>query len=145
MNTQMLALQRTTASTWGATMPKARQIYQAVVRSAMSYGAAVWHQPTGNASKPKGLAAKLQKQQNQGLRTVLGAFKATPIRQLETESYVPPLDLWLNGRIARFQARMEHSGIAQKVRDACSTIWARILRRTNRWSQASAQPATTPG
>jgi hypothetical protein len=46
---------------------------------------------------------------------VLGAFKATPIRQLETESYVSPLDLWLNGRIARFQARMEHSGIVQKV------------------------------
>src|SRR5579862_5630441 len=123
MNTRMLALQRTTASTWGATMPKARHIYQAVIRSALSYGATLWHQPTGNASKkPKGLTAKLQKQQNQGLRTVLGAFKATPIRQLETESYVPPLDLWLNGRIARFQARMEQSGIAQKVRDACSTI-----------------------
>jgi hypothetical protein len=38
---------------------------------------------------------------------------------------------------------MEHSGIAQKVRDACSNIQARILRRTNRRSQASAQPATT--
>jgi hypothetical protein len=101
------------------------------------------HQPTSN--KPKGLAAKLQKQQNQGLRTVLGAFKATPIRQLETESYVPPLDLWLNGRIARFQAKMEHSGIAQKVRDACRTIRARILRRTNRRRQANAQPADTPG
>jgi hypothetical protein len=101
------------------------------------------HQPTSN--KPKGLAAKLQKQQNQGLRTVLGAFKATPIRQLETESYVPPLDLWLNGRIARFQAKMEHSGIVQKVRDACSTIRARILCRTNRRRQANAQPADTPG
>ena len=146
MNTRMLALQRTTASTWGATMPKARHIYQAVIRSALSYGATLWHQPTGNASKkPKGLTAKLQKQQNQGLRTVLGAFKATPIRQLETESYVPPLDLWLNGRITRFQARMEQSGIAQKVRDACSTIRARILRRTNRQSQAGALPATTPG
>ena len=83
-------------------MPKARHIYQAVVRPALSYGAAVWHRHIGNASKPKGIAAKLQKQQNQGLRTVLGAFKATPIRQLETESYVPPLDLWLNGRVARF-------------------------------------------
>jgi hypothetical protein len=43
MDTQMLALQRTTASTWGATMPEARQIYQAVVRAAMSYGALVWY------------------------------------------------------------------------------------------------------
>jgi hypothetical protein len=145
MKTQMLALQRTTASTWGATMPKARLIYQAVVCSALLYRAALWHRHTGKANKPKGIAAKLQKQQNQGLQTVLGAFKATPIRQLETESYVPPLDLWLNRRIARFQARMEHSGIAQKIRDACSTIRTRILSRTNRRRQASAQPATTPG
>ena len=126
-------------------MPKARHIYQAIVHLALSYRVALWHQPIGNTSKPKGLAAKLQKQQNQGLRTVLGAFKATPIRQLETESYVPPLDLWLNGRIARFQARMEHSGIAQKVRDAYSTIQARILYYINCQSQASIQLATTLG
>jgi len=143
----MLALQRTTASTWGATMPKARQIYQAVVRSAMSYGAAVWHKPQSNASKPKGLAAKLQNQQNQGLRTVLGAFKATPTRQLHTESYVPPVDLWLNGRVARFQARMEHSGIAQKIRNVCSSIRTRILNlmRRQRRRTASYPQANTPG
>ena len=41
--TQMLALQRTTASTWGATMLKARQVYQAVVRLAMVYRALAWH------------------------------------------------------------------------------------------------------
>ena len=102
MDTQMLALQRVTASTWGATMPKARQVYQAVVRSALSYRAAIWHQPS--IDKPKGLAARLQKQQNHGLRIVLGAYKATPTRMLETELYVPPLDLWLNRQVARFQA-----------------------------------------
>jgi hypothetical protein len=80
-------------------LPQARQVYQVVVRSALLYRAAIWHQPT-NTSKPKGLAAKLTKLQNQGLHIVLGAFKATPIRQLEIESYVPPLDLWLNERIA---------------------------------------------
>jgi hypothetical protein len=83
-------------------MPKARLIYQAVVCSALSYSAALWHRHTGKANKPKGIAAKLQKQQNHRLQTVLGAFKATPIRQLETESYIPPLDLYLNRCIARF-------------------------------------------
>ena len=111
-------------------MPKARLVYQAIVCSAMSYRAAVWHQPQSNASKPKGLAAKLQNLQNQGLRTVLGAFKATPIRQLHTESYMPPVDLWLNGCIARFQAQIEYSGIAQKIRDACNSIRTRILSCT---------------
>ena len=103
----------------------------------------MWHQPA--TSKAKGVTAKLQKHQNQGLRTVLGAFKATPIRQLETEAYVPPLDLWLNGRTARFQARIERSGLAQSIRNACSAIRARILRRTNRQRRASAEPAPTPG
>src|SRR5271170_3090373 len=131
METQMYALSRTTASTWGATMEKARHIYLAVVRPALSYGAALWHSPRNKARS--GLAGKLAKHQNQGLRQVLGAFKATPIQQLETEAYVPPLDLWLNGRIARFQARMEHSGIVQKVRNGCKAIRDRILRRTTRW------------
>ncbi len=63
---------------------------------------------------------------------MLGAYKATPIRMLETESYVPPLDLWLNGQVARFQAWLERLGIAQKIREACSTIRTRILCCTNR-------------
>jgi len=45
-------------------MPKARIIYQAVVRLALSYEAALWHKHTGNASKPKGITVKLQMQQN---------------------------------------------------------------------------------
>jgi hypothetical protein len=72
---------------------------------------------------------------------VLGAFKATPIRQLETEAYVPPLGLWLNGRIARFQARLEQTGIARQVKDAYTAI--RIQLRTRRQRQRRrAIPAT---
>ena len=41
MKTQMFALSRTTASTWGATMEKAQHIYLAVIRPAISYGAAL--------------------------------------------------------------------------------------------------------
>jgi len=140
MNTQMLALQRTTASTWGATMPKARQIYQAIVRPSLAHGAAIWHQPT-RTNKPRGLAAKLQRYQNQGLRVVLGAFKATPIRQLETEAYVPPLDLWLNGRVARYQARIARSGIAKLIDEACTAIRIRIRQRATRRRRRSALPA----
>jgi len=96
----MYALGRTPASTWGATVETARHVYLAVVRPALLYRAALWHNPKQKALS--GLARKLAKYQNQGLRQVLGAFKATPTRQLETEAYVLPLDLWLNGRIARF-------------------------------------------
>jgi hypothetical protein len=123
-------------------MPKARQIYQAIVRPSLAYGAALWHQPT-NTNKPKGLAAKLQKHQNQGLRVVLGAFKATPTRQLETEAYVPPLDLWLNGRVARYQARIVRSGIAQLIDEACTAIRIQIRQQALPRRRHGVPPAET--
>ena len=141
METQMYALSRTTTSTWGATLEKARHVYLAVVRPALSYGAALWHSPKGKASS--GLAGKLAKYQNQGLRQVLGAFKATPIRQLETEAYIPPLDLWLNGRLARFQARLERTGIARQIKDACAAIRTQLRTRRQRQRAVPATPAAT--
>jgi hypothetical protein len=69
-------------------MEKAQQVYLAVIRLAISYRAALWHHPR---KRQKGPATKLQKHQNSGLQQVLDAFKAAPIRQLETEVYVPLL------------------------------------------------------
>jgi hypothetical protein len=120
MTTQMHVLSGIAASTWGAAMEKAQQIYLAVACPAIPHGATLWHRP--GEKRQKAPAAKLQKHQNSGLRQVLGAFKATPIRQLETEAYVPPLDLCWDGRIARFQARLEQTGLARRVRDACTAI-----------------------
>jgi hypothetical protein len=82
-----------------------------MVRPAISYGAAVWH--SSNRTFPKGPAAKLAKHQNSGLRQVIGAFKATPIRQLESVAYAPPLGLRLNRRIVRFQARLKRTDMAR--------------------------------
>ena len=42
METQILGLTRVATSTWGATLNKARQVYSAVVRSAMVYGSNIW-------------------------------------------------------------------------------------------------------
>ena len=116
----MLALQYTTASTWGATIPRARQVYQAVICLALLYRASIWYQ--SSADKPKGPAARLQKQQNQRLYTVLSTYRTIPAHILETKIYILPLDLWLNGQVARFQARLEQLGIAQEIRNVCRTI-----------------------
>jgi hypothetical protein len=126
MGPQLQALLRTTASTWGATLAKARQIYAAVIRSSIAYAAPVWHRPPKRATKACGPALKLRTYQNQSLRIVTGAYKATPIRQLETEVFIPPLDLWLNGRLALLQARLERTSMAQLIRNACETIKTRI-------------------
>ena len=49
--TQIGALVRTTASTWGASFLRARQVYTAIVRPALAYGAAIWHNPSKEPNK----------------------------------------------------------------------------------------------
>ena len=48
MTTQMYALSRTTASTWGSNLRTARQTYLAIIRPALAYGSVIWHTPSIN-------------------------------------------------------------------------------------------------
>ena len=64
-------------------------------------------------------AGKLEKVQNKCLRTVTGAYKATPIAVLEMETYTPPLDLYLNARLAKFCRQHKESGMKELVIKAC--------------------------
>ena len=103
------------------------------MRPALTYGAAIWHTPTKSQSNTgQGVAAKLGKIQNKCLRTVTGAYKATPTRTLEVEAYVPPMDLFLDSRIAAFQARLAGSKVEQFIDNTCRQIQARIRNRRGR-------------
>ena len=85
----MHALTRLAASTWGVDLVQAREVYVKVIRAAMAYGTGVTHNP----HNPK-VAEALKVAQNTALRRVLGAYKATPVRNLELETFCPPLDLY---------------------------------------------------
>ena len=132
MARQTLGLQRTTASTWGATFSHSRQIYNAVVRSALSFGAPSWHTASENPAKTKGIVRLLEKHQNACLRTVAGAYKATPIEALETETFTPPLPIYLNRKVAAYHLRQENSPVRQATRQACNRIRTRVLRCRHR-------------
>ncbi|EAQ82861.1 hypothetical protein CHGG_11113 [Chaetomium globosum CBS 148.51] len=95
LRTQSYALSRIVAKTWGMGLAKAREVYTKCIRSALAYGASSFHIPTDVGGEPakKGITKALGKAQNKSLRIVAGAFKSTPIRNLETETWVPPLDL----------------------------------------------------
>ncbi len=127
---QIGALTRITASTWGASFSRARQVYSSVVRPALAYGAGVWHTPGTNTAR--GLAAKLQPIQNKCLRVVTGAYKATPVRALETETYTPPIDLYLDGRLAAFRDRLANSPVSQSIQQACKAIQRRLRNKRGR-------------
>jgi len=60
-----------------------------------------------------------------------GAYKAIPIRHLEVETWVPPLDLYLNKRPADFESRLrEPVSVAggplrppgSVIREACNRL-----------------------
>jgi hypothetical protein len=131
LETQRHALTRLAASTWGFSLIKAREVYTKVIRSAMAYGATAFHKTTEPGGKPQGTAKALLTEQTRCLRRVAGAYKATATRNIETEVHVPPLDLYLNGRVAHFEKRLEESGMGQLIRDSCSSV-ARLLRGRRR-------------
>ncbi len=146
MERQKYALTKLAASAWGVSLVRARELYTKVVRSAIAYGASAWHTPSTN-NEPKGLAKSLLTTQSQCLRTVAGAYRATPIHCLETEIAVPPLDLYLNKRLVDFEQRLEATGKGELIRGACAAIAnhlrnARPRKRRTRAALATIESGT---
>ena len=106
LKTQDFALARLAGKTWGPGLARCREVYTKCIRSAVAYGASSFHTPTPPAGKPTGLAKHLAKAQNRSLRIVAGAYKATPLRYLKAEIWVPLLDLYFNKRLADFEDRI---------------------------------------
>jgi len=98
---------------WGPSLARAREVYTKCIRNAIAYRASSFHQPTAprGTSKLRGLAKALSKAQNRSLRIVVGAYQTAPVRCLETEAWVPPLDLYLNKRLADFKDRLQEKAL----------------------------------
>lgn len=60
----------------------------------MTYGSSVWHTPKD--VKKSSSTDKLAVLQNKCLRTIAGAFKATPISVLEAETFIAPIGIHLD-------------------------------------------------
>ena len=93
----------------------------------MAYGVSAAHNP----SRPR-FAKALATRQAQALRTVPGAYKATPTRSLELDAYCPPLDIYFNKRLADFEGRMQLGGLNQKLQQATAYMAARLRTRRQR-------------
>lgn len=133
METQTFALTRLATSAWGCRLARAREIYTKVIRSAIAYGAPAYHTPgTDGPGTTAGIAAQLLTTQSRCLRVVSGGYRRTPVRNLETETFTPPLDLYLTKRLADFETRLEATGKAQLLRNVCAGIAARLRTRRNR-------------
>ena len=63
---------------------------------------------------------------------MLGAYKATLIRYLEVEACCPPLDLYMNKRLAEFERRMRDTGMGAKLKTAMAKVVARFRGKWGR-------------
>lgn len=122
---QMSAVTRLTQSRWGASFVRARQIYAAVVRPAMSYGAEVWYDPDDARVGRNKQIYPLQVIQNKCLRTVTGPYRTTNVQMLEHEAGIAPLDLHLERLSVTHAARSKDTAAERVVANACEDVKSR--------------------
>jgi hypothetical protein len=140
-NRQANAITRIATSTWGATFQKARLVYTAVVRPTLTYGAPIWFSPEGKDKTKLSLLRPLEVVQNCCLQMVSGAYRATPIQLLESETGILTLRDYLAMFQAQYQLQKTDTPVAELISSACEQIRNQLRGRRGRRRQ---QP-TTPG
>ncbi len=126
----LAAFRKIVASTWGASFSRSRLLYNSTIRPTITYGLAAWHEPT--QSKQSKVIQTAAKYQSASLRAVAGAFKATPLRELETETYTPPLDIYCNEMYARHIQCTYSSKAGKFIQEQCRVIFGKLQRRKRR-------------
>ena len=93
---QKRALACISASTWGVTLQKAREVYRAVVTPMLTFAALIWYTPKNLKGASEKHVDKLAVIQNNCLRIVLGAYRVTPVQVLEAEADVSSIRIQLD-------------------------------------------------
>jgi len=118
----MQSLQRLCKSTWGATFQRARHLYTAVVRPAITYGCPVWTQ----TEKEKGLTTKqtkaLERIQNQALRHITGAYKSVSEQVLQNEADIPPLELYAQDLARQHAQKTQDLPVSRYIQEKCKQV-----------------------
>ena len=83
---RLVIMRKLSGTTWGANSKILKTVYTGSVRPVLEYASTSWY----TAAKTN--KAKLDKIQNAGLRTILGAIKTTPIPEMEKTANVQPLE-----------------------------------------------------
>lgn len=142
MITQTLALSRLTTSTWGVCFAKARHVYNAVIRPAITFGSSIWHSPCGAPDSIKKTDKLLNDIQRECLRVVSGGFRATPQPIIEVETHMMPINLHLAHLQARTRKRLAEHGHNDRIETYCERIKRKLIpTKGRRRRQITATPA----
>jgi hypothetical protein len=120
---------RIVRSTWGASFCQARLLYNSTVRPALAFGASVWSSSGGGPSLVEKQGSLVQ---NRCLRGITGGYKATPIRELETEAAIAPFDVYTREACAGAVRRTFDSPTGRFIRNQCRGVAIKLWRRNKR-------------
>ena len=76
---------------------------------------------------------------------ILGAYRDTPVRSLETSAQIPPLDLYLTAQKAAFEKRLKDLGIAAYIRQAATSVKTSLLQRRRLRAPSASGASGAPG
>ena len=83
---RLAIMKKLSGTHWGANSQILKTVYTGAVRPVLEYGASAW------STTAKTHANKLDRVQNLGLRTILGAMKSTPVAAMEQTAGIEPLE-----------------------------------------------------
>ena len=99
------ALSRLSTTEKGLTVQAIRQLYLSCVVPISDFGSEVWWKGQHRRGQQK-FIENLQKLQNKASRTILGAFRTTPIDTMNAEAALLPPDLRLDAAQRRYALRI---------------------------------------
>ena len=112
-------LKKLSGTHWGADSKILKTVYMGAVRPSLEYGARAF------TTAAKMHTNKLDKVQNIGLRTILGAMKTTPIAETEKTGGVEPLEGRRQAKLfihAEKMKKMPDHLLHQKLKDPTKKI-----------------------
>ena len=125
------ALRSITSSTQGTPLLAARTLYRGAIRPVLAYGALFWCPE--DLEKAKGLAKTLQSIQKRFLRAITGAYKATSGGALEIETFIEPLDLYIEKTSTKTASKQVLRGYRSEGRHYYEVLQSRYKKR--RWKR----------
>jgi hypothetical protein len=111
-------LTRISSSTRGALFSSCHLLYTFIVCSVNTYVSTTWYSLLGILFAGKYVLKDLMPLLNNCLKAISGAYRATPIRNLEVEVGVPLLCIHLDSIQAQFRVRLEESKVAGAIGEA---------------------------
>jgi hypothetical protein len=120
---------RITQSTWGLAFRQVKQIYTAVIRPTLSYAAPIWCKDVNGSTPAVSLIEPMRKVHTQGVRRILGAYRAASAASIEHEAGVPPLGLYLDRCRLDYAQKAAGEGELEFLEQQREHLWQALARR----------------